>query len=151
MNLELSGIVMKKLGKLSNRLIVLIIVVNVTMIFNGCAVEKLDTSKQRDLDYTIVRDAELPEELAAKIEETQDVGFKLTYEDGEYLYIAKGYGMQKTGGYSVFVTNLYASNNTLYFETDLTGPMKGENVNSEASYPYIVVKTEVTEQPVVFK
>ena len=38
-----------------------------------------------------------------------------------------------------------------YFEAELIGPKKGENVNSEESYPYIVVKVESTKQPVVFK
>ena len=93
----------------------------------------------------------MPEDFAKQIEETQDIDFKLTYDDNEYLYIAKGYGKQKSGGYIISVTNLYASSNTIYFETELIGPKKGENVNSEESYPYIVVKVESTKQPVVFK
>ena len=99
----------------------------------------------------VVSQAISPLHIVLYIVETQDIDFKLTYDDNEYLYIAKGYGKQKTGGYSIFVTNLYASSNTIYFETELIGPKKGENVNSEESYPYIVVKLESTKQPVVFK
>lgn len=136
---------MKKAG------IIIAAIITVICTCGGCGIEKLDTTEKKTVDYTVVAPKEIPEDFAKQIEETQDIDFKLTYDDNEYLYIAKGYGKQKTGGYSIFVTNLYASSNTIYFETELIGPKKGENVNSEESYPYIVVKVESTKQPVVFK
>lgn len=137
-----------KMGKLGK---IIIVVVISTVVLHGCGLQKLDSERVRKVDYTVVRENELPEELSEQISKTQDVEFKLTYEDGEYLYIAKGYGAQKTGGYSISVANLYASENTIYFETTMQGPQKGESVNSAVSYPYIVVKTESTRQPVVFR
>ena len=122
----------------------------VILLLDGCMV-KQSGEKIRDLEFTITKTEELPEDLQKMLEEKKEENFSFTYSDNEYLYIAKGYGKQKTGGYSIFVTNLYASSNTIYFETELIGPKKGENVNSEESYPYIVVKVESTKQPVVFK
>lgn len=143
--LMMQGFFIKKMGML------IAAVMAMVFLCEGCMVQKLDTKEKKKIDYTVVKNADIPEEFAKEIEKTQDVDFKLTYDDNEYLYIAKGYGAQNTGGYSISVTNLYASSNSIYFETDLIGPKKGENVNSQASYPYIVVKIEHTEQPVVFK
>ena len=38
-----------------------------------------------------------------------------------------------------------------YFDTRLIAPDKGEKVSNQASYPYIVIKTELSEMPVVFE
>ena len=130
--------------------VVLIYCILSTILLNGCGIQKLDTAEKKTIDYTVLSSKDIPEDFAKEIEKTQDVDFKLTYSDNEYLYIAKGYGERKTGGYSISVTNFYSSTNTLYFETEICGPQKGESVNSKKSYPYIVVKIEYTEQPVVF-
>ena len=36
-------------------------------------------------------------------------------------------------------------------DTRLIAPDKGEKVSNQASYPYIVIKTELSEMPVVFE
>ena len=86
-----------------------------------------------------------------KIDETKKKEFKMTYDDGEYLYIAKGYGMQETGGYSISVRNLYLTPNTIVFCTELMGPKKMETVSKSPSFPYIVLRTEVLEKNVLFE
>ena len=76
--------------------------------------------------------------------------FQLRYETGETLYLAKGYGRQMSGGYSIQVTDLSASVNAVFFETKLIGPTE-EVQGGEPSYPYIVVKTEYRDVPVQFQ
>lgn len=119
--------------------------------FVGCAIEKTNRTKVRDLDYHVVTEEELPEELKSQIEEKKAADFKLTYETPEHLYIARGYGEQETGGYSIQVTELYLSNNAVFFKSTLIGPRKGENVAKSPSYPYIVIQTEKIDKNVVFE
>ena len=107
--------------------------------------------KLRDLEFTVVGDGEVPEELKNIIGEKQAAPFKLTYSDGQGLYIVQGYGEQETGGYSIAVRQLYLTEDSIVFDAVLIGPEKGEDGGTEKSYPYIVVKTELLENPVVFQ
>ena len=105
----------------------------------------------RDLEFTVVGDGEIPEELRNTIEQKKTSPFKLTYSDDQGLYIVTGYGEQESGGYSIVVEELYLTENSIVFDTELRGPESAESTGSEKSYPYIVVKTEVLENPVVFQ
>lgn len=116
----------------------------------GCTSTK-KTQKIRDLEYAVVKQEEIPKALLEQIEARKEARFKLTYQDGEYLYIASGYGQQQTGGYSIEMKELYLTENAIYFDTELYGPKKGETVYKAPSYPYIVVKLEIVESPVVFQ
>lgn len=117
----------------------------------GCGVEETDTEKLKDLAYSILEEKEVPEEFLAVIEGKKEQIFKLTYTDKEYLYIAAGYGVQETGGYSIAVNDCYLTKNAIYFDTTLIGPSKGEKINEVKSYPYIVVRTKYIEKNVVFE
>lgn len=117
----------------------------------GCGVEKTDNRKLEDLSYTILEDKEVPQEFLAIIEERKEQIFKLTYLDEENLYIAVGYGVQQTGGYSISINECYHTQNAIYFDTTLIGPSKGEQVNEAKSYPYLVIKTKNLEKNVVFE
>lgn len=116
----------------------------------ACGFEKNNTTKIRDLEYTVLEDEEVPEELMSLIEEQKAGEFKLTFTCEGYLYIARGFGMQDTGGYSIQMTALYLTENAIYFDADLLGPTKEEAIG-EVSYPYIVVKTEAMDESVVFE
>lgn len=122
-----------------------------TNLLAGCSVEKTNRTKVRDLDYHVAAKEEIPEELSVQLEEKKAADFKMTYETPEYLYIVRGYGEQATGGYSIQVKELYLTSNAVFFSTELIGPRKGENTAKSPSYPYIVVRTEKTEQNVVFE
>lgn len=76
--------------------------------------------------------------------------FKITFEDKGFLYICVGYGTQATGGYSIAVNDLYETANAVYVDTNLIGPSPEEKGNPVESYPYIVIKTEFVDKPVVF-
>ena len=123
----------------------------ITNLLAGCAIEKTNRTKVRDLDYHVVAEEEIPEELKAQIEVKKAADFKLTYETPEYLYIVRGYGEQETGGYSIQMKELYLTSNAVFFSTELIGPRKGENITKSPSYPYIVVQTEKVDKNVVFE
>ena len=129
----------------------LLILVMASCFFGGCAAKKAEKEKVRDLDYTVVEDSDLPEELKNEIEQKKTAHFKYTYETGEYLYIVMGYGQQETGGYSITVKELYLSSNAVFFKTELKGPEKEETISQAPSCPYVVIKTEKTGKPVVFE
>lgn len=119
--------------------------------FLGCAVEETAAKKIRDIEFTVIEQSQIPPELSNIMEEKKKEGFKLTYADKENLYLAVGYGEQKTGGYSISADKCYLTKNAIYFGTTLTGPEKGEKINKVSSYPYIVIKTEYIDEPVVFE
>lgn len=118
----------------------------------GCGKDKDPLEKIKDLEFTVTAEENIPEELLTVINEKKAEGFKLTYQDGGFLYICMGYGQQETGGYSIAVNTLYETENAVYFDTTLLGPEPGENSDkkSSPSYPYVVVKTEFVDKPIVF-
>lgn len=113
--------------------------------------KKQDTlEKIKDLECTVIPEDNLPEELFNMIELKKENPFKMTFEDKGFLYICVGYGTQQTGGYSIAVNELYETSNAVYIDTNLIGPSPEEKSNPVESYPYIVVKTEFIDKPVVF-
>lgn len=120
-------------------------------LLTGCSVEKEHQDKVRDLEFTVVGEADVPQELAQIIAEKKAAPFKLTYSNDQGLYIVTGYGEQATGGYSITVKELYLTENSIVIDTELKGPEKGEPTGAEVSYPYIVVQTEYLEEPVIFQ
>lgn len=137
--------------KLIKKLCIVLALLGTTNFLTGCAIEKTNRTKVRDLDYHVVTETEIPAELKTQIEEKQAADFKMTYETPEYLYIVRGYGEQQTGGYSIQVSELYLSSNAIFFKSSLSGPRKGENAAKSPSYPYIVIQTEKVDKNVVFE
>lgn len=121
------------------------------MVFGGCTMLSDERVKLRDLEFTVLSEEKIPEELKTIIEEKKAEPFKLTYSDNEYLYISIGYGEQATGGYSIAVNELYLTDNAIYVNTNLLGPDASEKSNPAASYPYIVIKTEYLDETVIFE
>lgn len=107
--------------------------------------------KTKDLDFTVVSGTDIPEELQNLIQDRQENPFELTFSDKACLYIIKGYGKQKSGGYNIVVNDFYQSGDELVFDTDLFGPKADEKISESLSYPYIVIKTKYLENPVVFR
>ena len=117
----------------------------------GCSIREEDSVKLRDLEFTLVSEERLPEELKTMIEEKKQEPFKFTYTDQENLYLCIGYGEQTTGGYSITVNELYLTENAIYVHTNLLGPSPKEKENPAVSYPYVVIKTENLDKNVVFE
>lgn len=129
----------------------LIVIVTISCLVGGCSIEETDGTKVSDLSYSILEKDEIPEELAVQIEEKKASDFKMTFETADSLYIVRGYGEQETGGYSISVKELYLTKNAIFFDSDLIGPRKGEKTSQNPSFPFIVLKTELREENVVFE
>ena len=117
----------------------------------GCSLMSTEEVKLRDLDFTVLGEEMVPAELATMIEERKADAFKMTYSDNQNLYICVGYGQQETGGYSITVDELYLTEEAVFVQTTLLGPDVSEKGNKTPSYPYIVIKTEYLDQPVICK
>lgn len=112
--------------------------------------ERKSPERGKDWDYKVVAVRDCPEDFLKELEEKKVNEFQMTYMDGEYLYIALGYGEQVTGGFSIAVRGLYEMGDKLCFEVELLGPRKDEVVKEKASYPFIIIKTEKTDRKVLF-
>lgn len=119
-----------------------------TALFTGCSSEE---QKVQDLEFTVVPDREVPEELAKVIQEKKTETFQLTYSTKDALYLVVGYGRQDSGGYSIQVKELYLTESSLVLDTELVGPEKTSAEGEEPSFPYLVLRTELREEPVVFR
>lgn len=120
-------------------------------ILSGCSGQSQEPEKLSDLEFTVLDQEKIPEELVSVLEEKKSEPFKVTYEDEGYLYICVGYGEQKTSGYSITVEDLYLTENAVYVDTELLGPESGEEKAPAVTCPYIVLKLEDPDKSVVFK
>ena len=120
------------------------------MTAGGCKVEEKDDAKVSDMKFTVISEKELPDELKKIIEEKKQKEMKLTYMSGDKLYIVRGYGVQKTGGYSIRIEDVSLWENAIHVQTMLIGP-KEENLKDEPSYPYLVIRMEYRDEPVIFE
>ena len=123
------------------------------LLLAGCAKEKDPMEKIKDLEFTVLAEDNIPEELKTIIDEKKENAFKVTYQDNGFLYICIGYGEQVSGGYSITVNALYLTENAIYADTTLLGPDPADAASTKKnapSYPYIVIKTEFVDKPVVF-
>lgn len=119
-------------------------------VLSGCGLIRIEEEERKPVDYTVVERQDIPAALDEIMNEKKEKEFQLSYETGEALYLAKGYGQQMSGGYSIQVEELGASSNGLFFVTRLIGP-KDLNEAGVPSYPCIVIKTETQKKPVVFR
>ncbi len=113
----------------------------------GCTDKK--EARLQDIDFTVLADDEIPDELKTIIDQKKTGEFKLTYADQEELYIAVGYGKQLTGGYSIQFPDVYLTNDNIVVTSVLLGPEGEEPAN--ISYPYAVIKIEYRSEPVLFR
>ena len=114
----------------------------------GCSLGTTNDTRLRDLDFTIMSEETLPEELKALIDERMKTPFKILYNDADNLYICIGYGEQKTRGCSIVVNALYLTEDAIHISTSL---LNQDTTSSQApSYPYIVIKTEFIDKPLTF-
>lgn len=119
-------------------------------VLSGCGLIRIEEEERKPVDYTVVERQDIPAALDEIMNEKKEKEFQLSYQTGEALYLAKGYGRQMSGGYSIQVEELGASSNGLFFVTRLIGP-KDLNEAGVPSYPCIVIKTEPQKKPVVFR
>ena len=116
----------------------------------GCSLVIIEEGERTPLAYTVVETAELPSSAQEMIQEKKDRDFQMTYQKGDTVYLIRGYGKKMSGGYSIQVAELSVSSTAVFVKTRLIGPEK-ENQSGAPSYPYIAVKTEYREEPVIFE
>ncbi len=121
------------------------------LLLAGCGVETQSDEKLEDLDFTVLDVEAIPEELRNVLEEKKNEPFQVTYEDEGYLYICAGYGEQEASGYSIAVQDLYLTGTAICVDTELLGPGKDENAAQSVTCPYIVLKLEYLDKPVIFE
>lgn len=129
----------------------IIVTAMLTAVLAGCSLLSEERVKLKDLEFTVLGEEKIPEELKSIIEEKKAEPFKLTYSDQSFLYICIGYGEQATGGYSIAVNELYLTDSAIYVNTELLGPDASEKSNQTPSCPYIVIKTDFLDQSVIFE
>ena len=124
------------------RLLLFFCVLGVLLLFAGCTKTEKELKKIKDLEFTVVEEADIPEELLIKIKEQKATPFRITYTNAGYMYIAQGYGEQPCGGYSIAVKELFLAEDSIVFQSELIGPGENDLVNHAVTHPYIVVKVE---------
>ncbi|MCI9462891.1 MAG: protease complex subunit PrcB family protein [Lachnospiraceae bacterium] len=135
---------------MEKRLLSILLVILLCAGVIACGRSQDPMEKIKDLEFTVIPEDKLPEELLSAIEEKKGSSFKMTFEDQGFLYICVGYGEQETAGYSITVNDLYETGNAIYIDTNLIGPGPEEKGKNTPTYPYIVVKTENLNKSVVF-
>lgn len=103
------------------------------------------------IDYTVVGDDDMPEELLRIIESKKEKAMRLTYTTKDYTYVVVGYGEKETSGYSIKVRDVYTGEDSVYVDISLIGPGADEEVVEQPTYPFIVIRMERREESVIFK
>ena len=123
-----------------------ICLVILSLAMHGCIKPK--DERIQDIEFNVIDDEGLPEELKSIINQKKNGEFRLTYADKDDLYIAVGYGKQLTGGYSIQFSDVYLTKDNVVVTSVLLGPEGEEAAN--ISYPYAVIKIKYREEPVLF-
>lgn len=116
----------------------------------ACGKDGTQEKKVSDVDFTVVSPEDIQEELMTHIEERKAEAFTLIYKDGENMFLTIGYGQQPSGGYSIKVNDLYLGDTSICVSTSLEGPTQDTGVEAAPSYPFIVLKMEMMDRPVIF-
>ena len=82
---------MKKI-RIAARACLCVILLAVTLSVTGCTLLSEEKIKLRDLDFTVLGEEKIPEQLKTIIEEKKKTPFQITYTDNANLYICIGYG-----------------------------------------------------------
>ena len=130
---------------------ILALILVVLSLLTGCSASSETDSTRKDIDFTVVEQRKIPQELQEIIEENKEDEIRMAYEDGEDLYLIREYGEQKTGGYSIAVKECSEDEKTILLDTQLLGPESQEEISKDPSYPYLVVKMEKREKEVQIK
>lgn len=104
------------------------------MLLTGCGLIKIEEGERTPLEYTIVKQEEIPAEAVRFMEQKKKKGFQMIYKVEDSMYLMKGYGTQVTGGYSIQVEEVSQSENGVFCKTRLLGPAEGKQ-GQEPSYP----------------
>ncbi len=117
----------------------------------GCGKKEDDRSGRSEVDFEVVPKEELPAPLAEAVEENKKDEIRMTYMDGEDLYLIRGYGEQATGGYSISVLECSEDEEKVYLDTRLLGPENPDEISRDQSYPYLALRIDMRDKEVVIQ
>lgn len=129
--------------------VVLFLLILLSLFLPGCFSQGEEEGEKKELSFTVVPEKEISGELRKLLDKKKEKPFRFSYIDEDSLYIVEGFGEKDSGGYSVVVDQLYLMKQAVYFNALLVGP-KEEDRTLEKTCPYIVIKLERREEPVVF-
>ena len=119
---------------------------------SGCSIRVIPKQEEkREIPFVIMGKEVIPKEVEKLIEEKKEQQIKLTYVDDTNRYIIIGYGKQNTGGYSIYIEELYATENAIYVDTALIPPENKPQKEKVPSYPVMVIQIKEMALPVVFR
>ncbi|MDD2956998.1 MAG: protease complex subunit PrcB family protein [Lachnospiraceae bacterium] len=130
---------------------VLCLVILAALLLTGCGLTDGGGEPRTQLDFTVVEQNEIPEELKKVIENHKEEEIQVAYTDQGSLYVVRGYGKQSSGGYSIAVDECGEGEKKIYVATTLIGPAETDALQKDPSYPVIVLKMENRDKEVVFE
>ena len=116
----------------------------------GCGMMQKKNVEGTDVDYTVVKKADYPQEITEFIELKRQEKFQVSFQFQDSLYLVKGYGIQSTGGHSIQVEYIRETSDELHIKTKLIGPEPSEQHLDVMSCPIIVVKMESRDKKIIF-
>ena len=101
------------------------------MLLASCRITDVSEGERKELSYAIVKPGDFPPEIDQILRKKKESAFQMAYESGDDLYILRGYGKQKSGGFSIQIEEVSKSENAAK-----------EEQKGAASCPYVVLKTK---------
>lgn len=132
-------------GTAMKRYIRTAVVIGFLLMLVGCTALQTQEKNAEMVDFTVVEMRQIPKALKEIIEKNKKQEIRMSYSDGDELYLIRGYGEQKTGGYSIVVKSCTEDEELLCLNTQLLGPQK-EAVSADPSYPCLVIKMKIREK-----
>ena len=108
----------------------------ILMLLASCRITDVSEGERKELSYAIVKPGD------QILRRKKESAFQMAYESGDDLYILRGYGKQKSGGFSIQIEEVSKSENAVFVRTKLVGPAAKEEQKGAASCPYVVLKTK---------
>lgn len=140
---------MQILNKVVKRFALFIGVLMTVLTLGGCSLGKTQGGNQKsNIEYTLIKAEDVPETFKSQIDMEMKQEFDMVYSDGNYMYIAIGYGELPTGGYNISLEELVEKNGKICIRTRLHAPEDESNVIQEFTCPYLVIKLEDSDRKV---
>lgn len=71
----------------------------ILMLLASCRITDVSEGERKELSYAIVKPGDFPPEIDQILRRKKESAFQMAYESGDDLYILRGYGKQKSGGF----------------------------------------------------
>ena len=83
----------------------------ILMLLASCRITDVSEGERKELSYAIVKPGDFPPEIDQILRRKKESAFQMAYESGDDLYILRGYGKQKSGGFFIQIEEVSKSEN----------------------------------------